>query len=346
MVESVWLKVAQYSRPYLSICRRNWVAPLYLLLEDLWLYSYHEHTYRGPVGKVLEVVRLVEDKKWAIEPLSAVLEAKRVIQGALPSYDRHTNAKFLRVERHDQHFFKTCVEYYVFYVPCMLLIILLLNRLFFLLFDYRISLGLRLYSFWATLWVVALEGNVEAFVFAIVRTLLIGFSSEWAGKVLLAGAVVFGFSIFVYAVGAYYVFKFLYGRLSKYYLHNMYRLAPSFALMTAVYGLRPLARAAIHALLYHQNQLQLLLLGVVEGLVVVAITTVEFGYGVHICKLAVLWKVGYHSAFWALNWVLALSVEHQGVFQQAEHNLVLAMMGFCVLDSFTLLLSECCKEEP
>ena len=153
----------------------------------------------------------------------------------------------------------------------MLLLVFLLNRLFYILFEYSISAWFRIYSFWGTIWMVAFEGNVEVFVFVLLRTFLIAFSVEFINKVIIAVSAVFGFLFVLYTIAIYHIYKHLYERLSKYYLNNLFRFGSSFVLMTLIYGFRPLFRGIVHALLYSHPELQLHVLALIELLTVITL---------------------------------------------------------------------------
>lgn len=339
-LENVYVKVATYARPYVSILRRNWMAPFYMVLEEIWLYNYHKQDYNGTIEDIFETIRMIEDKKWALEPFVHLLPIKEKIQSGLPNYDDYSNEKFLQKEHHDQLLIKTLVEYFVFYLPGMIIMMFLLNRLFYLLFNYSISAWFRIYSFWGTLWMIAFEGNVEIFVFVLLRTFMIAFSPTFISKFILAVSTVFGFFFVVYCVVVYHIYKTLYHRLSKYYLNNMFRFGSSFVLMTLVYGIRPLLRGIAHSLLYNHQIVQLHVLAVVELLTVVVMVVFQFGCQCHRFKAAMFFKIVYHLAFCLLNEHLVISLTYGSEISYFCDYIILAMIGSSIFTALSLLLGD------
>jgi hypothetical protein len=35
------------------------MAPLYLVLEEVWLYNYHKEDYNGTIAEIFETIRLI-----------------------------------------------------------------------------------------------------------------------------------------------------------------------------------------------------------------------------------------------------------------------------------------------
>ena len=116
-----------------------------------------------------------------------------------------------------------------------------------------------------------LEGNIEYFTFLFLRQSGYFVSKDFSYKLHIIFTVLFYFVIFLYAIGFYFMSKYFMGKLSKYFLDNIFRINGCFLLMTLIYGVRPLSRGIIHALMYYDPDKQLLLLSIVDGLLMLII---------------------------------------------------------------------------
>lgn len=157
-----------------------------------------------------------------------------------------------------------------------LVFVFLLNRLFYLLFNYQISILFRPYSFWGILFDLLIQNNIEFFTFLGFRALTIPFSFNFVSKWLLVLALIMFFLTVFCTFISYALLYFWYGKLTRYFLVNMYRFPSSYVLMIILYGVRPFLKGAVHALLHQNFLLQLQLLAGVE--LVMIITSLLFQF--------------------------------------------------------------------
>ena len=80
----------------------------------------------------------------------------------------------------------------------------------------------------------------------------------------------------VFAIAAYPLMHWHYGKLGKYFLINMFRFPSSYWLMTVLYGCRPLLKGVFHACLYHRPVLQISCLMAVEVLTLLTVLSCQF----------------------------------------------------------------------
>ena len=52
--------------------RRKKIKSLFLALDDLWLYNYHQQHYDGTIYDVFETIRFIEEKQWELAELETV----------------------------------------------------------------------------------------------------------------------------------------------------------------------------------------------------------------------------------------------------------------------------------
>ena len=168
---------------------------------------------------------------------------------------------------------------------------------------------------------------------------MISFTMNFLTKLILACTITFGFLLIMYIFSIYFIYKFSYNNLSKYFLDSVYRLDSSFILVTIIYGYRPFLRGCIHALLFSFNNTQLFALAGIEGLTMFSLIFFQQGYGCHKCKIAFSLKAGYHFLFLILNLVFVL--------EKLTHNnnlsdwLIYILLGTTFLQIIALIIFEC-----
>lgn len=141
---------------------------IFLFIEQLQFYNYHLTEYNGIIQQVLETADLVESQMWKIIPQSAALDW---ISNPfpLPNYNIYTNPKFLEVERKDSIFFQNIKTFIIIYMPFTIVSFFLLNKLFYLLFNFKISSLLRSYSLWLYLGFMIGNQNIATLSFLAIR---------------------------------------------------------------------------------------------------------------------------------------------------------------------------------
>jgi ABC-type multidrug transport system fused ATPase/permease subunit len=250
--------------------------------------------------QVFGMIRLVEERQWEIIGLD---EFKDSLESAevLKVYNRFSNRKYLQKERKNNVFLASTIPYFVFFVPWTLVLVLLCNRLFYALFDCRVSKYLRPYSLWWVLLELLLQNNVEYFTFLGCRSLDIPFSFSFQSRCLvLLSALMLLLTCFT-AFSSYIIYYSFYQKLASYFLVNMYRLQSSFTLMTIAYGLKPMVKGLVHALLYDHFSLQLHLLLLAEFAGLLTTLLFEHAYGNHKSKSLLALEVVYSCSFVFLN---------------------------------------------
>ena len=229
VIGSAALDFAARARFFVNLVRRGGFKFTFFVVDDLWLYSYHDKKYDGVVRQVLDVIQLVEEKQWELMGLT---ELKQSLEDSMQEgqpYNAYSNERHMEEARSNDVFVGNTVDFFVFGLPALLLFVFLCNRLFYLLFNYRVSFLLRPYSFWAVLLELALQSNIEYFTFLGLRCLGIPFSFSCPSKWLLILAVTMFFLVVFTAFISYALYYCWYGKLARYFLVNMYRFPSSYA---------------------------------------------------------------------------------------------------------------------
>ena len=75
-------------------------------------------------------------------------------------YNPHSNRVYLARERKNNLFIASTTDFFVFFVPGTILLLLILNGLFRCLFNYSVSRYLRPYTFKLVIFELLVQGNI------------------------------------------------------------------------------------------------------------------------------------------------------------------------------------------
>lgn len=129
----------------------------------------------------------------------------------------YSSASFSEKNELGEGFWSNNFDFFYYQMPVLLIIYLCLTILFKMLFNYRLSLLFRKYSFYGLLLVIVYEGNMEQFSFYFFLEIQELFGLSIWHKVANAFLVLFFFVAVVFAVGGLIWFKVYYRRLVKYF---------------------------------------------------------------------------------------------------------------------------------
>ena len=129
---------------YCSINVRNLKAT-WLFADSIRLYAFHDHNYTAFPVRTFRLMLMLEDQKNKI--ISQVAPAVDWVESQLPRYDQFSNPAYLQRQRQDNLLLRSELEFFLMGLPYSLLFFLLLNRLFFKIYQSPISRYLRIFSF-------------------------------------------------------------------------------------------------------------------------------------------------------------------------------------------------------
>ena len=124
---------------------------MFLALDDLWLYNYHNHQYDGTALTIFETIQFIEEKQWEVTGMDGPKETVETAIEDISLYNPQSNKRYMEEERKNNLFVASTMDFFAFHVPLVLVLVFLLNRLFYCLFDFKISSVLRPYCFW---WII------------------------------------------------------------------------------------------------------------------------------------------------------------------------------------------------
>ena len=292
------------AKPLVNLVKKKGMKNIFFALDDLWLYQYHEQEYDGVVKDVFQLISLTQERQWEIIGLGEYLFAVEDSIEDTPKYNAYSNQRYLQEARKNNFLISSTLDYLILSVPSMIIMVFLLNRIFYLLFNYEISKYIRPYSFWLILLDLTFQNNIEFFTFLSFRAIFTMFSFNFSTKALNAFSIIFLFITFICMTSSYTIYYHRYRKLARYFLANMYRFPSSYVLMTIVYGVKPFLKGVVHALFYDQWVLQIWLLIGVEMTVVLIVIVFEIVLDNHKSMLILVIEIIYSFSFVTMNILL------------------------------------------
>ena len=216
-------------------------------------------------------------------------------------YNPQSNKKYMEEERKNNLFVASTMDFFSFHVPLVLVFVFLLNRLFYCLFNFKVSSLLRPYCFWWIIFELLIQNNVEFFTFLAFRNCLTPYSFNTSTTLLQVLMIVMFFLVLLAAFGCYLWYYREYGKLARYFLVNMFRFPSSYGLMILLYGIRPFLKGAIHALMFYHWSTQMWMLFATDLLVLLILLVCEFACDNHRSKPVFMMDTTYSGCLTMLN---------------------------------------------
>ena len=249
-----------------------------------------------------------------------------------------SNPTYLDKERKGNLFIASTMDYFAFHVPLIVLAVFVFNRLFYCLFNFKLSIFFRPYSFWWMLFEMLVQGNVEMFTFLALRNCLTPYSFDLPSKLLQVLMLVMFFLVVLASYASYFLYYQQYRKLARYFLVNMFRFPSSYALMVVLYGLRPFLKGAVHALLYDHWQLQMWLLFGVELAIWLVMLGFEFFQDSHRSKSVFMMDASYYGCLILLNFLFLCKYEYfkgqemvEELLEELITNFIYVLLGILIV---------------
>ena len=135
---------------------------------------------------------MIEDSKEEIEDM--------------PKYNPYSNEKYMYETRNNNFMIGSMLEFFMFFTPYILVNTFLFNKLFYILFDYKVSQWFRPYSFWLILLELLVQNNLQFFTFLGFRNLLTMFSFSFSSKAINGFFILFTFAVFITTIISYFIY--------------------------------------------------------------------------------------------------------------------------------------------
>ena len=123
-------------RPFLNVLKKRGHRWIFMMLDDLWLYQYHQKEYGGIVRDVFVTIAFVEEKQWEVVGLKEYLDDMKAQIKDIPKYNAHSNKRYMEVSRNNNFLLDNLLEFLVLSVPLMIILEFIYYKIFYCLFDY------------------------------------------------------------------------------------------------------------------------------------------------------------------------------------------------------------------
>jgi hypothetical protein len=201
-------------------------------------------------------LRALEAEKWKMlgdekmgEAYSLIGVDRKEIEATIDTKVNYTYPTFYSIEGKGESFLPACWDFLTFNLLFVLLTYFLLRVAFRLLFNYRISIFLRAYSFPIYLSPFMLDGNFQYFCFLMFSQGYLGFSLGPRDKAFnCAGAILCFLVLWVTVLSSYAAYSCS-PKLSKYVLDNWSSNVKGVLSYSLTNAIRLIVQAAIHSLL-------------------------------------------------------------------------------------------------
>lgn len=180
-----------------------------------------------------------------------------------PNYNHFTNVKFFQMEFLDFSFFRNCYFFFTANIFFKILIFMILNKLFYCLYRKEVSRNLRIYSFRVYFFQLLFLDDIQYVFFIGLRNLQHLFKTDRREILIDTAFLVILWFCFTVYLSLPFIYRYIYKKLSFYFLTNAYRMKGVLAFQLIRFGIKPLISSSIHALMYDSPQTQLLLLAAV-----------------------------------------------------------------------------------
>ena len=136
VVESRSLSIFKDIRPFLNIVRKRGHKWVFMVVDDLWLYQYHQKRYDGIIRDVFRTIAFIESKQWEIVGLEEYLDKIKDEMKEVRRFNPYSNLRYMEESRNNNTLLDNLLDFIVFSIPLTLAMWFLYYRVFYCLFDY------------------------------------------------------------------------------------------------------------------------------------------------------------------------------------------------------------------
>ena len=237
---------------------RSVLRPILFVLisfDDFFPYMFHERDYGDSFNGFFNSIHEAETEKWStydkyfIDPiLKKVAVDKDNFTQSFDTYYNHSSYKFIEWEGNGETVLISAFSFFTTNIVFSVTLFIACRIIFNILFQYRISLLFRPYSFWPNVFFFIMEGNLQVVTFYTCSVIKLCFFYTPAQKFQTA-IVFFGlYFLVLYSVGGYFLIFQKLGTLTKYFADNVNPSFKTIFFLTFEYGLKNLLMAIVHSI--------------------------------------------------------------------------------------------------
>ena len=109
-------------RPFLNVLKKRGYRWMFMVIDDLWLYQYHQKEYEGIIRDVFATIAFMEEKQWEIVGLSQYLDEMKAEIKEISQYNADSNKRYMEVSRNNNFLLDNIFDFLLLSVPLMLVL--------------------------------------------------------------------------------------------------------------------------------------------------------------------------------------------------------------------------------
>ena len=91
-----------------------------MMVDDLWLYQYHQQQYEGIIRDVFKTIAFIESKQWEVVGIKEYLDELKDQIEDIPKYNVHSNQKYMDETRNNNFLLDVLLDFVVVSIPLTL----------------------------------------------------------------------------------------------------------------------------------------------------------------------------------------------------------------------------------
>jgi hypothetical protein len=245
------------------------VFSFFVNFDDVWLYIYHQREYNKITNTFFAMNQALETEKWKILPFKKLWSFLGInttyLIDVLDYKLAYTPSKFLSIEENSNGFFVNCANLFFANIFLTFAVYFVFHMLFWLTFNFKISVLFRPFTLWPTFIMMFLEGNVQYLSYLFSSEAQNFFAFNFHQKINLIFVLTVFFLVVIFCSGSMLIFKQHYGGLTKYLIDNVPINFTGIAYFVALNGYRNLFLGLLHGLLHMNYGMKITIILLVES---------------------------------------------------------------------------------
>ena len=136
VIESKALEVIKDVRPLINAIKRRGFKWIFMMVDGLWLYQYHQQQYDGILRDIFKTIAFLEEKQWEVVGLADRVDELKQQINSIKLYNPYSNYKFMEETRNNNLLVDNLMDFLLLSVPLILAMEFLYYRAFYCLFNY------------------------------------------------------------------------------------------------------------------------------------------------------------------------------------------------------------------
>ena len=136
VIENPNLSIFVSVRPFLNVLKKRGHRWVFMVIDELWLYQYHQKEYEAISRDVFATIAFMEEKQWEIVGLSQYLDEMKAEIKEISQYNADSNKRYMEVSRNNNFLLDNIFDFLLLSVPLIIILEFIYYKIFYCLFDY------------------------------------------------------------------------------------------------------------------------------------------------------------------------------------------------------------------